>query len=461
MIFQKFCKSFSLKGNEISIESLLNAREERALLQQKCLQKYQQTVLSLTLLAVGGVKQNELLDYIFARSLENLTALFTQLDVVPIAEFIRPLETGHEAIFVLPIEAVRLKKACIALEDSSPLARLWDLDVITLNGELLSRTELGFNARPCLCCSENAKLCARSRKHSVEQIVAQMQQRTKADYFSQQIAEKAYQALLQEVYLTPKPGLVDKRNNGSHADMTVQTFEHSALALRPFFAEFVAKGIATADYSASQILAEIRPLGIHAERAMLQATGGVNTHKGAIFAFGLVCCAIGRLYVQTEQFAKSTRFSQLFELVAQFAEGLTAELQNYPENLPLTHGVKLYRQYGLTGARGEAESGLVTIANCLAFIKQQPVINLHQILVWLMAHNDDTNVVHRGGLDGLRFVKQQAVDILQNFVNETDLRIKLETLDDECIQRNISCGGSADLLALIIFLLSVSELVSN
>ncbi|VEI46000.1 Holo-ACP synthase, triphosphoribosyl-dephospho-CoA synthase [Actinobacillus equuli] len=132
-------------------------------------------------------------------------------------------------------------------------------------------------------------------------------------------------------------------------------------------------------------------------------------------------------------------------------------MQNYPENLPLTHGVKLYRVYGLTGARGEAESGLITVVRCLAQIKDKEQPDLHQILLWLMAHNDDTNVVHRGGIEGLTFVKQQAAEILRNAATKSEMISALEKLDNECIRRNISCGGSADLLALMVFLLSMER----
>lgn len=455
MISLKFCKNFSREGKDISLEQLLAAREDRAYLQQECLERYQQTLLSVTLTAVGPVKKNELLDYIFARSLDALTGLFIRLNISPTAEFIRPLETGHEAIFVLPIDARVLKLACIELEDSSSIARLWDLDVIDPTGQLLNRTALGFSPRACLCCTDNAKECARSRKHAIEQIVSQMQQRATEDFFAQQIAEKVSQALLQEVYLTPKPGLVDKRNSGAHRDMNVKTFEKSVWALRSFWASFVSKGIATAKLKEWQILAEIRPLGMAAEKAMLEATGGVNTHKGAIFAFGLVCTALGRLYVKNNNAPDhSIMPAQIFDLVSKFAKGLTAELQNYPENLPLTHGVRLYREYGLTGARGEAEKGLRTVADCLAQFSDKEYVDLHHILLWLMAHNDDTNVVHRGGIEGLTFVKQQAVYILRYVTNKSALIAALEALDDKCIQRNISCGGSADLLALTIFFLS-------
>ena len=256
---QKISKTFSTEGVDISLEALLQAREDRAFLQQQLLAKHQQTLLSFTLTAVGSVKKNELYDYLFAKGLENLTACFNHLNIKPIEALIRPLETGHEALFVLPIEAAILKSEMIALEDSSLLSRLWDFDVIDKNGKLLSRAEFDFPPRSCLLCEQEAKVCARHRTHTIDEILAEMQNRAQAVYFAERIAELAYKALLKEVYLSPKPGLVDLENNGSHQDMTVQTFEQSAEALRPYFMQFVLKGMATYKVDISQILSQIRP----------------------------------------------------------------------------------------------------------------------------------------------------------------------------------------------------------
>ena len=452
---QHLFKKFSLEGQEISLEQLLEARENRANLQQQCLEQYSETVLSLTLLAVGGIKKNALLDFVFAKALENLTALFDKLGVQPTAQFIRPLETGHEALFVLPIEANLLKQETMQLEDSSPLARLWDIDVIDRHGNLLSRTDFDFPPRPCLVCNDNAKSCARSRKHSFDEIFAEMQRRVQAVDFAEQIAEFAYQALVSEARLSPKPGLVDSINNGSHRDMNLQTFERSALALKPFFARFVLEGVKTAEQPSSQILAQVRPLGLQAEKAMLQATHNVNTHKGAIFAFGLVCTAIGRLYQQNKQ---TESVALICETVAELAKGLCAELQNITKNQPLTAGVQLFQQYGLTGARGEAESGFELVRQTIDFLANIEVNSLeHQwliALVYLMRFNPDTNVVYRGGMDGLVFVQQAAENLLKNqavLLNEKALKTELSQLDQACIAKNLSSGGSADLLALLIF----------
>lgn len=449
----KFFSHFSFIGKPISLEQLLEARENRALLQQQCLQKYQQTLLSLTLLAVGEVKKNELLDYVFSKALDNLHTLFQQLGIQPTAEFIRPLETGHEAIFVLPIDAAKLKKATIALESTSSLSRLWDIDVIDAQGRLLSRSEFDIPPRTCLICEDDAKICARTRKHSIVDINVEIQRRVQTFAFAEKIAESVYQSLLKEVYLTPKPGLVDLRNNGSHNDMDVKTFERSAKALRPFFAQFVLKGIQTEHLPVLQILAEIRPLGLQAEQAMFQATNNVNTHKGAIFAFGLACTAIGRLFKQNVEI----NYQNICQIVAQLTQGVTAELQDYASNKQMTAGIELYQKYGLKGARGEAESGFSTIHAILAKYENQPIDRNEiwlQILLQIIAENDDTNVVHRGGMEALYFVKQEAKKLLEKDTIDFD---ELSAFDDVCIRKNISCGGSADLLALSIFLLGLNK----
>lgn len=459
-MFSRFFKKFSLQGQEIALEQLLAAREARTLLQQQCLKKYNRTVLSLTLLAVGGVKKNELLDYVFEKALQNLTALFTELNIRPIKAFIRPLETGHEALFVLPVEAARLKKATMQLEDSSPLARLWDIDVIAADGRLLSRTEFDFPPRPCLICSDNAKVCARSRKHGFGEIYTEMQRRAQADYFAEQIADSVYQALVNEAQLSPKPGLVDSVTNGAHKDMNLQTFEQSATALRPFFAQFVLTGMETAELSESDVLSRIRPLGLEAEKAMFRATDDVNTHKGAIFAFGLVCAAIGRIYANHDD----ASIERICRLVSGFSQGLTAELKYYPAHLAETAGVRLYRKFGLTGARGEAESGFAIVRQNLSVFEQFETESFeYQLLIMLlilMAENQDTNVVHRGGMAGLIFVQQRARALLEQQkkqLNPTALYDALTAFDADCIKRNLSPGGSADLLALTIFFRSLQR----
>ncbi|NAX35623.1 triphosphoribosyl-dephospho-CoA synthase, partial [Vibrio sp. V29_P1S30P107] len=118
--------------------------------------------------------------------------------------------------------------------------------------------------------------------------------RGKAHLFSL-IAELAYHSMLVEVHLSPKPGLVDLINNGSHSDMDVALFEASADAIRPFLNDFLYAGFEHSQCSVESLIDVLRPIGLKAENAMFNATSGVNTHKGMIFSLGLVCGAVGWL----------------------------------------------------------------------------------------------------------------------------------------------------------------------
>lgn len=451
MTFVQFQPRFSLVGNPVSLENLLHAREQRSVKQQQLLVQYRQALLCVTLTAMGAVKKNPLLDYVFEKACLNLTALFTQFDVFPTYQEIHSPESGHEAYFVLNIDPILLKRACIELEDSQLLARLWDLDVFSPNGELISRTDLNQSPRSCLLCENQAKECARTRKHELNAIFAEMQWRALADF----IGEQAYFALLDEAYLTPKPGLVDRANNGAHRDMNIATFEKSAVALRPFFVDFVYQGIRLAHLPETDILVKIRPIGVQAEQAMLAATQGINTHKGAIFSFGLICTAIGRYIAQNpNKVLNSQSIVEICTLAGRFVPNICLELT---QQSAMTAGAKIYQDHGLLGARGQAQAGFPLLVKNAAFFDRTLDDNLARLLflLQLMVENDDTNLVHRGGLEGLKFVKTQANRILQNFVhhqNEYHLIEELVQFDDACIERNLSAGGSADLTALGIFL---------
>lgn len=148
---------------------------------------------------------------------------------------------GCEAFFLLDAPAREVKRCCVALERSHPLGRLWDIDVLRPDGTAVSRRELGLDARRCLLCGREAKLCARSRAHGLEEIRVRVLS-ILGDFFCAEAADAvgscAERALFAEVCTTPKPGLVDRRNNGSHSDMALATFADSIHALSPWFPAF-------------------------------------------------------------------------------------------------------------------------------------------------------------------------------------------------------------------------------
>jgi triphosphoribosyl-dephospho-CoA synthase len=269
------------------------------------------------------------------------------------------------------------------------------------------------------------------------------------------VAEYARRALLTEIMLTPKPGLVDRQNSGAHRDMNLGTFLASIRAISDWFPQFVEIGYANAHVPARDSLPLVRPTGVLCEQAMLQATHGVNTHKGAIFSLGLLCSAAGRLLANG---IGLERESICFEVASICTDLVTRELNN--NRPPDTAGERIFRSHGLTGARGEAMSGFSTVRSIAlplydrlraGGVSEDRV--LLQVLLHLLAVNGDTNIVARGGLTGLDYVRDYARNLLsEGGALLPDGLKKIAVFDDELIMRRLSPGGSADLLAVTCFL---------
>lgn len=395
---------------------MLLARDRRASRQATLLSRYGRPVISFTMNIAGPVKESPLIRYAFRSGLR-------QLEALPCAQLCREVifePTGPEALLVYETQDARLLKAfCIRLESEGEAGRLFDLDVLDANGEKLSR-ETG---RTCLVCGGPVSVCSRSRAHGLEAITARTRAILEA-FAAETLGEMAENALLAEVHFTPKPGLVDEANNGAHRDMDVPLFERSAHALRPCFEEFVRLGIQGASPAALQ------QAGVRAEQAMFAATGGVNTHKGAIYSGALLLHAAGRLLSGEEE-------GNLCELAAQTAAAIPAPTG--------THGAAVRAQCG--GIRTEAVSGYPTAQAVLRQLRQSGPLDA---LLLSMSRLDDSTLWHRGGAEGAQLVRSRAADILAAPASEREARTR--RLDAELIERNLSPGGSADLLAMAFFL---------
>lgn len=395
---------------------MLLARDRRALRQAALLSRYGRPVISFTMNIAGPVKDSPLIRYAFRSGLR-------QLEALPCAQLCREVifePTGPEALLAYETQDARLLKAfCIRLESEGEAGRLFDLDVLDANGEKLSR-ETG---RTCLVCGGPVSVCSRSRAHGLEAITARTRAILEA-FAAETLGEMAENALLAEVHFTPKPGLVDEANNGAHRDMDVPLFERSAHALRPCFEEFVRLGIQGASPAALQ------QAGVRAEQAMFAATGGVNTHKGAIYSGALLLHAAGRLLSGEEE-------RSLCGLAAQTAAAIPAPTG--------THGAAVRAQCG--GIRTEAVSGYPTAQAVLRQLRQSGPLDA---LLLSMSRLDDSTLWHRGGAEGAQLVRSRAADILAAPASEREARTR--RLDAELIERNLSPGGSADLLAMAFFL---------
>lgn len=259
------------------------------------------------------------------------------------------------------------------------------------------------------------------------------------------IATLAHRALIDELETWPKPGLVSPVDSGSHRDMDVDTLRCSAAAILPFFAELARAGAGEAP------LRDLRRIGLAAEAAMLAATGGVNAHRGAIFSLGLIAAAAGR----TGQAPSSA------EAAAELVGALWGkEIAQVPTS-PVSHGGQAARRYGVGGAAAEAAAGFPTVralglpalrrARELAPGDRQAA--RVQCLFALMAELDDTNLLHRGGVEGLRFARLSAQQFLEaGGVGAEGWRERAVALHRAFVADRLSPGGSADLLAVTLFL---------
>ena len=233
--------------------------------------------------------------------------------------------------------------------------------------------------------------------------------------------------------LTPKPGLVDAANNGAHKDMDLDLLLTSASAIRPFFAQMA--GFSAAYGLDIQMLIKI---GKNAEKAMFAATKGVNTHKGAIFAFSLYLAAAADCLM---------RGGDLVEKVKELA----AQKVALAAPAPPTHGDAVravYAGFGKEGALAEACKGFP-----MALLAAQTICETRDPLLALcrvMAQLTDSNVLYRGGVKGLNWVKAEAAKLCE--LPPEDRIEGLKRMDEACIARNLSPGGAADMLALGMFL---------
>lgn len=438
------------EGKTVALDAVLAARDARVARQQALLAQGG-VLLSLTLVAPGAVKRSPLLDTIFAAALDALRPHMG--DARARQEAVD--DGGHHALYLLDGDAHDWKKRVIALENRAPLARLWDIDIIDSDGTPVSRRELGLPPRRCLICDDDAKSCARERRHSIGELQADIARRYRLHQQAQAIAATMRDALITEATLTPKAGLVDAAHNGGHADMNLALFLKSADAIAPFLGNCAACGMTFAGHPASPaMLAAIRPIGIAAEAAMHAATGGVNTHKGAIFAFGILAAALGRRLAAQD----TTTLAEVQDDVRAISAGLLTELQQSGDD---SAGKRGYAQHGIRGARGEAASGYTTVTRHALPVYRQalaadgnPRRALLAALVALYATNDDSTTLARVGLDGLRAHQHWARQLLADratLADETRLADAIAAYARDCAARRLSAGGSADLLALTVW----------
>lgn len=261
----------------------------------------------------------------------------------------------------------------------------------------------------------------------------------------ERLAVFAEAALLAEVWATPKPGLVDLANCGAHKDMDAKMFAASAASLVPCFERCAEAGGALREIPGAMVAA-LRSAGLEGERSMYAATGGVNTHKGAVFSMGILCAAA------------AMNPGSMAELQADCRMIAEALLEGEDSSRTESHGLSVRESLGTGGIRAEALSGFET-----AFSTGLPALEeafgmgadydraLVYSLLKIITETQDSNLAYRGGMEGAAFAQKEAARLTAGGPMAMDMEA-VAAADEEFIKRNLSPGGSADLLAFSVML---------
>lgn len=432
---------------EVNVNDVLCARDARAACQRRLIAAHRLPLVSFTMNIAGPIKLDDLIRRAFAVGVQRIEDALRARGV-RIAERVQNIAfTGCELILAVNAPVQPLKQWMCALEEQDELGRLFDMDVLDAQGNKLGRT----GVRKCLICGGDVHACARSRAHSARELYQRAREIMQGYFDSERaafIGMCAEKALLFEAITTPKPGLVDCEDSGAHNDMDLFSFIISASALRDWFVQSARIGMDMRNAPDADIFAALRARGYRAEESMFKATHGVNTHKGALFSLGILCCAAGRA-------GEEACLEDILNAAARIAGPVLGDFEGLKADETRTGGENQYLQSGRTGIRGEAAAGFPNVRKygypvLKAALEEGRGFNMSGLtaLVSLMAHLEDSNILRRRGETALSRVQQLARTMEGGRIAIEELR----RINMEFIRESISPGGSADLLALSYFL---------
>ena len=403
----------------MEIDNILKAREERIEIIKKDIDKYQIISVHANIAGIDkNTKEAYLLVNHFSRLIEGLN---------PITYVVNVSDDGVYYLFYFNKDK-NLKEECIKLEENEALGRFIDLDVFYNSDKSESRNAL----RRCFICDQPAFVCARLKSHSDGEINSYIKINV-LKYMKDLISSCVANAILKELNLEPKFGLVCKNFKSSHKDMDYDLMIKAKNAIENEFYNFFELAYLNDDIE--YIKRQMRRIGANIEKKMLIATTNINAYKGLIFNLGLTICALALKL-------KSNTDLSIFEYVEILANGISEELKDGFD----TFGKIAYKEYGILGARGEAESGFKNLQDCMNIYSFDT--DLQDALVYLIANIEDTTLLKRcKSIEKYHFIKEE-------FKNNKDYKY----LNDLCLKENLSFGGAADLLIVAHFLKEMNKL---
>ncbi len=420
-----------------TMDSVLSDREKRWRYRAKLAQKT--TVVSMTLRLPHALRLS------YPDILEKALSPLQDIGLV-LRESSKDAD-GPTYFFESKEGAESVKRKTVFLEDTLPIGRFLDIDVSDSEGAI-SRSELGLPTRGCLVCGCRAWDCIKSRRHSTDEILDIIEKTLFPieKNLESEIARYAAIAAEEELRLLYKPGLVTPITNGAHKDLDFHLMRKTLEGLKPFWLECAKRGL-SADKATPEFLAELRHLGIEAEKRMFDASSGVNTYRGLLYLLGILCAAV------SYALSHHQRLEDVFEAARLMA---SEELKRNPNTRTRA------KEQGFSsyfGARGETASGFKTVHKALDFFLDRKrkassrAEALTDTLIYLISNTYDTNVLGRGGREGMFFMQHSASEIMEvgGLLTQKGTKLYRQFLL-ETLQRNLSPGGAADLLICTAFL---------
>ena len=456
-----------MNENDEILNGILLAKEKRSLLKE-AIKNEGYASLSFSLNIPGYPKTTNDITAFFDSVLEQLKIFLYANRIEIITEYYQTDEAGN--IFIASIKSSclskNIKQLCETFEERHELGRLIDIDVTDSDGKYISS---GKNKLCYYCGSFSALDCMHSKRHEYADLRNFIFKKIQSFLLVQQkenicrtLASLASRAILYEISLTPKPGLVDFNDAGKHKDMDYYTFLDSSSVIGPSFYKIAEIGFLF-NKSFSSALPIIREIGLVMEKEMFEVTKGVNTQKGIIFLMGVAVFASAKLISEKGLFDKA----EFSEIVKNIGGNLLSEFDENASDK--THGKICVEKYGKQiggGARYEVAEGFkTTIKHGFNMLTDSDLENINaqekqkvlfKTLLLLIGNNNDTNIIFRSNNDIQEKLKLLAMKTF-NSKSEDEQKNNYKILVNFCLEKNISPGGSADLLAVAVFLYLVKN----
>lgn len=326
---------------------------------------------------------------------------------------------------------LNIKEDMVKIEETHPLGRFIDIDVFN---ESISYNRK--NLRKCYLCDNPAFVCARNQNHNLVELTDFIHKKVE-NYLIETVKLMCNEAIMEELNLHPKFGLVTPYTNGSHNDMNYELMIKAKNAIVDNFLEMFIVGFQNDNIN--NIFKIIRDIGKNAEKKMFNETSGINAYKGLIFDLGLIVASIGY---------KLSHFNDdinIFNVVKEMTKGLTKELEHGND----TFGKTAFQKYKISGARGEAENGFIHVQHLL-----KDNLDNTRSLIYLISNIDDTVLLKRCK------TYQKYLNIKDMFKLVDNSNESIEKLNKYCIENNLSFGGAADLLIVYLFIKKMNNVIN-